>query len=404
MRKIDEDIANWQAQVDYWSTKVTPTQYFQKEYTPSKLHFTVGLPRQKLEENIMNTLEQPQSAEATAENAIITIATHDGVFHADDVFAVAVVLMVVGPRYDPFTGEERVRIVRTRDRKTINAADIVIDVGGVYDKKTDRFDHHQGAGERLNGIPYAAFGLVWAKFGEAAVCNTIMSPLATDAMFGESRGLISDVVEYVEGSLVQVTDANDTGHSAAGPGSLSMAIRAFNPRWDEPQTQQHFDRKFDDAVSFAQGVLARAIRFAASDSTAKAEVDAAIAATLEDRDTDGLRPELLLLERHAPWQERVTTHAEGSHIKFVVYPAVDGGWRAQTVQVYLGRFRPVRCVFPREWWGLGDEELSEVTGIPGCTFCHINGFVLGHATKEGAVALTSLALHMDRGPAACRSI
>lgn len=337
----------------------------------------------------MKTLEQPQIAEATAEN-VITIATHDGVSHADEVFALATILMVVGPRFDPFTGKERVRIIRTRNPMLIAKSTIAVDVGGVYDIADERFDHHQGAGVRDNGVPYAAFGLVWKEYGYAA-CRSVL--------LGEDRGhLGAEAAVAIEESLVQAIDANDTGYAKAGPGSLSMAISAFNPRWDEDQSAAAFGRKFDDAVSFAQGVLSRAIRSAASDARAKEEVDATIEATLDDRDELGRRPELLVLERYTPWQERVTTHPDGAHLQFVIYPAVDGTWRAQTVQVYLGQFQPVRRNFPKTWWGLRDEQMDDITGIPGATFCHINGFTLGHKTKEGVVALAQLALHLDRNP------
>ena len=65
--------------------------------------------------------------------------THDGLFHADDVFA-AVVVRRMFPR---------VRIMRTRHPDHLAAADLRFDVGGKSDGATD-FDHHQpgGAGVR----------------------------------------------------------------------------------------------------------------------------------------------------------------------------------------------------------------------------------------------------------------
>ena len=87
----------------------------------------------------------------------ITIATHNGNFHADDVFSIAA-LMNIFPSFN---------LIRTRKLELIAKADIVIDVGGEYDADNGRFDHHQrnGAGQRENGIPYSSFGLVWQKYG-----------------------------------------------------------------------------------------------------------------------------------------------------------------------------------------------------------------------------------------------
>ena len=93
-----------------------------------------------------------------------TIITHSGVFHADDVFAVAVLLSL--PDIERL-GENQVEIIRTRDPHHIQKGDMVVDVGAVYDPEKNRFDHHQeaGAGARENGIPYASFGLVWKHYG-----------------------------------------------------------------------------------------------------------------------------------------------------------------------------------------------------------------------------------------------
>src|SRR3989344_3712170 len=88
---------------------------------------------------------------------IKTIITHNGSFHSDEVFGCAV-LSILFPK---------AKIIRTRDEKIIEKGDIVIDVGGIYNPKKMRFDHHQkgGAGIRKDSIPYASFGLIWKTFG-----------------------------------------------------------------------------------------------------------------------------------------------------------------------------------------------------------------------------------------------
>jgi len=42
---------------------------------------------------------------------------------------------------------------------------------------------------------------------------------------------------------------------------------------------------------------------------------------------------------------------------------------------------------PEPWRGVRDEKLSEVTGIPGCVFCHAAGFIGGNDTYEGALEM-----------------
>src|SRR5919108_5292128 len=118
------------------------------------------------------------------------VATHPGNFHADDVFAVAVVQLVHG----------ELEIVRTRDPELQAAADVRVDVGGRYDPATGDFDHHQkgGAGERENGIRYASFGLVWREYGES---------LAGSA----------DAAAAIDERLVAGVDANDIGQTLVQP-------------------------------------------------------------------------------------------------------------------------------------------------------------------------------------------
>src|SRR5689334_3122739 len=85
------------------------------------------------------------------------VATHDGSFHADEVFALAALSLLGEP----------LEIVRTRDADVLAACDVRVDVGFRADPASGDFDHHQreGAGERPTGVRYASFGLVWREYG-----------------------------------------------------------------------------------------------------------------------------------------------------------------------------------------------------------------------------------------------
>src|SRR3954452_2654569 len=100
--------------------------------------------------------------EATPTIGPMRVATHDGSFHADEVFALAALSLLGEP----------LEIVRTRDRDVIAACDVRVDVGFRADPASGDFDHHQreGAGERPGGVRYASFGLVWREHG-AALCG-----------------------------------------------------------------------------------------------------------------------------------------------------------------------------------------------------------------------------------------
>ena len=283
-----------------------------------------------------------------------TIATHNGNFHADDVFSVAALKSIL----PPFT------LVRTRDLELIAKADIVIDVGGEYDADAGRFDHHQrgGAGARGNGIPYSSFGLIWQKYG-LEVC-----------------GGNQDVANSVDAGLVSTIDAIDCGHvEGIYEGiSLSQTISMFNPTWQE---DSHFDVCFDEAVEFASCVLQRFIATANGGISAKAIVAKAI--------DDAVDPRVIVLEKYTPW--KTTVHKLSEEALYMIYPSETGQWRIQTVPVEPGSFEDRRPL-PASWAGLSDKELQDVSGINDAMFCHNGLFIAGAKSFESTMKMASIAL------------
>ena len=53
-----------------------------------------------------------------------------------------------------------------------------------------------------------------------------------------------------------------------------------------------------------------------------------------------------------------------------------------------------RKALPAQWRGLRDDELSKLTGIPGCVFVHMSGFIGGNQSYEGALAMAQAALKL----------
>lgn len=66
-------------------------------------------------------------------------------------------------------------------------------------------------------------------------------------------------------------------------------------------------------------------------------------------------------------------------------------WRVHAVAISPEMFES-RQPLPQCWRGLMDDELSERTGIPGCLFVHISGFIGVNQTYEGALAMATTAL------------
>ena len=284
----------------------------------------------------------------------ITIATHNGNFHADDVFSIAA-LKNIFPSFN---------LIRTRKLELIAKADIVIDVGGEYDADNGRFDHHQrnGAGQRKNGIPYSSFGLVWQKYG-VEICQ------------GNQ-----EVANSVDAGLVSTIDAIDCGHvEGIYEGiSLSQTISMFNPTWEE---DSNFDECFNEAVDFASRILTRFISSARGGINAKDIVAKAID-TAED-------PRLIVLEKYTPWKK--TVHSLSSDALYMIYPSQSGQWIIQTVPVEPGSFED-RKPLPTEWAGLSDDAFKKEIDIDDATFCHNGLFIAGAESFESIMKMASLAL------------
>lgn len=283
-----------------------------------------------------------------------TIVTHNGNFHADDVFSIAALKLIF----------PAIKLMRTRDAELISRADIVVDVGGEYEPDRDRFDHHQrgGAGERENGIPYSSFGIIWKKYG-VELC----------------RGN-QDVANAVDAGLVSTIDAIDCGHvTGVQEGiSLSQTIGMFNPTWQE---DTHVDAAFDEAVAFAARLLTRFIAAASGGISAKTIVAKAIESA-ED-------PRVIVLEQYTPWKKTVFNLSEEA--LYVVYPSQTGEWRIQTVPAELGSFED-RKPLPKAWAGLSGDELQAVTGIDDAMFCHNGLFIAGAESFRSTMQMAAMAL------------
>jgi uncharacterized UPF0160 family protein len=226
------------------------------------------------------------------------IATHDGSFHADEVFAIATLQLLAAEERD---GDGSVEVVRTRDRDLISGADLRVDVGFRDDPATGDFDHHQRSFDRVrpNGVRYASFGLIWHEFG-ARACG------------GDAQ-----VADAVDATLVQSVDAADSGQRLAElvvddvhPMTVGGVIGGLNARWDEVLSPAEERERFEQALELARGVLAREIASVASARRAVRTVEEAIAAA-ED-------PRLVDLPVNAPWKRALVPAAPEA--LFVTYP------------------------------------------------------------------------------------
>ena len=300
-------------------------------------------------------------------NKIKKLITHNGSFHADDIFAAATLSL--------FLKKEEYEIIRTRDEEIIKLGDYVFDVGGIYDENINRFDHHQkgGAGKRENDIPYASFGLVWKHFG-MNLCEQN-----------------ENIWKMIDQAIVCPIDANDNGldivetkFTGIMPYSASRVFLINSPTWKE--NEENIDKIFLEQVKLATKILKREIKVAQDDIEGKRLILESYNNAKDKRiiELDISFPRYLYQEILSSLPEPI----------FVVYPSLYAkNWKVEAISKNSETMES-RKYFPISWRGFlnNDHQASEIIGVSGVIFSHQAGFLITISEKENALELAKKAL------------
>ena len=169
---------------------------------------------------------------------VICIGTHSGIFHCDDVMAVAMIAILT----------KNVNVIRSRDEETLKMADLLVDVGyGTY-------DHHQPGGNGVRNdekhTKYASAGLIWRDFGELIV------KLLSKGKLNEKE--VHFIVNYIDQLIVKVIDNEDNGVNEDNDHPFKF-ISLFLPNWYEDDDKMDYDGSFEECVNIVVRVFERAI-------------------------------------------------------------------------------------------------------------------------------------------------
>jgi uncharacterized UPF0160 family protein len=309
----------------------------------------------------------------------MVIATHGGKFHADDAWAVAV-LHILFPEHD---------IIRTREPALIEAADFAVDVGGIWDPASGRFDHHQKGfnGARSTGVPYASAGLVWREYGPR--CVAALAALHTGHQLTDDKA--RDIAYGIDADIVQYLDLSDVGAAKNAPGGygLSAVISGFNPNWLDEQRLGYGEAA--EAYRLSQFRRAMALLADTMINAVKYRIGALLAVEQVRQSEAVEEGRVLLLKNSAlPWTQVV--RKEMPKVLFVIsHNLGEQRYMLHTVPISTESFK-ARADLPEPWAGLRDAELAAVTGVADAGFCHNGRFIAAVKSYEGARAMASLAL------------
>ena len=255
-----------------------------------------------------------------------TVQVHNGVFHADDVYCVAL-LKQINPD---------IKVIRSRGQEKV---DLRCDVGlGPYDHhgKEDRQYRFADAENGEHG-QYAAFGKLWEDLGEQLVGKD---------------GQLS-----IDETLVSYIDRADNGEEQ---NPLSAMISSFAPTWDSHETM---DDAFSKAVAVASQNLENQIEYNRSLTRAKNVIHEAV---------QNMENDIIHFEQYTPWND--SKELIESDAKYVIFPASTGEqWNLQCVPPAIGSFaQKAPIAFDKAGFGSG------------CKFVHPGKFFAAFTTREAA--------------------
>ena len=275
-----------------------------------------------------------------------TFVTHAGNFHADDVFSTVFLERL----YSDIT------LIRLKEYMD-DGKKVAYDIG------LGKFDHHgrDFDKERANGIHYCSFGLLWQKFG--------LEYLEKINVDNKER-----VFAILDELLVTHIDAFDNGeYNLDAPFNiyqLSGLIEFFRPKIG---TEDDENECFLKAVSFADTIFEEILQ----DAIVKARC-----ITIIEHQASKIKDKILVLDEYIPYEYAL--FKLGLDVNFVVYPSNRGGYAAHTVPTKYKGFTP-KIPFKKEWAGLRDEALRQVSGIKTARFCHNNLFLATADTLRDAL-------------------
>ncbi|KAJ6410957.1 hypothetical protein OIU84_007666 [Salix udensis] len=294
------------------------------------------------------------------------VGTHNGKFHCDEALACFLIRST-----DKFSNAH---IIRSRDPQVLETLDAVLDVGGVYDPMQ---------------------GLVYKQYGAELI--------AKEFQLNEGHEDVHELFLAVYKNFVEAIDAADNGINQydtdqppryVNNTSLSQRVGRLNLDWVDPsQSSEREDEAFQLAMKVAGTEFMESIHFHAKSWLPARSIVRECLASREDIDSSG---EIMVLTKSCPWKLHIFELEEkmkiNPSIKYVIYQDDRSeNWRIQAVAVSPDKFES-RKPLPLPWRGLVDDELSEATGIPGCVFVHMSGFIGGNQSYEGALEMARTSL------------
>lgn len=304
------------------------------------------------------------------------IGTHNNRFHADDALACA--MLTLTKKY------RRSIVVRSRDPKILEKCDCLVDVGGVYDKDNDRFDHHQ---KSFNGtfpnqkIRLSSAGLVYLNYGKEMISAFTKYDDEIELLFNRLYETFMIEIDGIDNGVNPSEGGKFNYMISTG---LASQVSELNPEDGD------YCGQFQEAIrltlkTFRQKLL----RLKNLWLPTRNYVNGAIKNRFNVHESGKI-----LIMNNCQFDDHLMEIEKEldivGQILFVVQPEKDNkSYRVYTVRAKQGFFDHRKGLKGK---GLVNDELDSFLGLKGCTFVHVSGFTGGANTKETALKMAILSL------------
>lgn len=319
------------------------------------------------------------------------IGTHDGKFHSDELAAIALIDLCYGTK---------MKILRTRDNNLLEKMDLVLDVGGKYQKGW--LDHHQRdfTKTHTDGTPYATCGLVWDELKHDLIKKYILEVLESkkSSIPYPSDEIVNTILAKVEEEIITHIDGVDTGVINSYMNSFTKVIATMS--FDAGINNN--DNYFNKALAYMRTTLDSLIKYI----TTIIINDDIVLDILRDKDNKQKYKNegIIVLQEYLPWVSCVVNHLDEMRnlkYKLCIYPPLedDTNNREYKVQAFPNdAFDRTKLATkaPKHLCGTNNIPFKDL-GMKSdavVTFTHIGGWISGiSGTLEDAVMYARYWLH-----------
>lgn len=298
-------------------------------------------------------------------NDKIKVCVHNGMFHADEVLALAIIMIALG--------KDNVEYIRSRNFPDYMEADFAVDVGGSYDG-VKFFDHHQNTFFKMHegtDISYAAAGLLWDKY-----CFAIASIYLGDTDINK----INKFYTYVVNNLILGVDATDNGqykdNNTIHQNTLSSIVKTFNvDNYLTNLVEQH--TAFKQVVEFMYQYLHRFLKNAANSI-----LDEDIVLNAFAMSDNGV----MVLPKFIPSWKNIILRIDVIHkVKVCLVESKPGEWSITSALKEANSMEPL-CPAPLFLRG-ADKSKNATIELGAFTFIHKSGYTgsFNASNKEEAI-------------------